>query len=44
MSNGIITIKQLAEKSPNELRNLRNISKDKLISLIDFARKIVAVS
>ena len=43
MSNDIITIKQLAEKSPNKLKNLRNISKDKLKSLIDIARKIVYV-
>ena len=43
MSNNIITIKQLVEKSPNELRNLRYISRDKLTSLIDVARKIVFV-
>ena len=43
MSNNIITIKQLVEKSPNELRNLRYISRDKLASLIDVARKIVFV-
>jgi len=41
-SNGIILLKQLTEKNPTELRRQTGISKEKLESILDRARRILS--
>ena len=44
VKNGMILVKQLAEKTPNEVRYQTGISKEKLESLIKYAKEIVSLS